>query len=200
LADWPNRATQGQPMVDPMCGSGTLVLEAAEMAMGRAPGLRRTHWGFANWLGHRTAVWRDLVEEALQAEHPSEAVVFASDIDLGAVRATRHNATQLGLQDLRVQQRDVRQLAVPDTREGLFLTNPPYGARLGNEEDLIPFYKGLGDLMKTHLNGWDAYVFCPANTLSKSIGLKTQRRIPLMNGPIDCRLLHFPIRAKVQQS
>lgn len=195
LADWPRRAREGQPMMDPMCGSGTIALEAAEMARGRAPGLRRTFWGFENWRKHQPNTWKKLKDQAVQQEHSTQAVVYASDLALKAVQATRHNASLINLLDVEIQQRDVMDLQVPSSA-GLLLTNPPYGTRLSTIEAMSPFYSQLGDLFKGKLDGWDAYVFCPANILSKSIGLKTQRRHPLMNGAIDCRLLHFPIRGR----
>ena len=196
LADWPRRAAAGEMLLDPMCGSGTFVLEAAEMASGRAPGLNRDYWGFAHWLGHQRQSWSALREDALSKIKESDALICGSDIDAGAVRVARHNATVLGLEDIRLQQRDVFALTPPKRPSGILVTNPPYGTRLGDLDELVAFYAALGDVMKSHLDGWDAYIFCPANVLSKSVGLKTKRRHPLMNGAIDCRLLHFPIQGK----
>lgn len=195
-ADWPRKARQGASFADPMCGSGTIILEAAGMAANRAPGLERQYWGFSNWMKHNEQAWSQLVEKAKEDEKPQSDVLFASDLDPHSVEAARHNAQQMGFDKIQFTQRDVLEFKRPKGDSGVLITNPPYGTRLGLIEELIPMYENLGHMFKGELDNWDAYVFCPANQLSKSIGLKSKSRLPLMNGALDCRLLHFPIQGR----
>jgi 23S rRNA (guanine2445-N2)-methyltransferase / 23S rRNA (guanine2069-N7)-methyltransferase len=195
LADWPKRTTQGHTFMDPMCGSGTIVLEAAGMAANLAPGLAREHWGFQGWLMHNQEAWRHLTSEAADAGRAEpDNLIYASDMDPEAVAATQRNVTALGFEEIRIQRLDALEVTRPKGPPGILVVNPPYGTRLGDEEELVPLYGSLGDLFKKQFTGWDAFVFCPANQLSKSVGLKAARRHVLMNGPLDCRLLHFPIQ------
>ena len=162
----------------------------------RAPGLARTRWGFSNWSQHKPQLWESLTSEAKGREIEGMAHIFASDIDSHAIDAAKHNATQLGYTQIRFSQRDVLDFKRPRDHAGVLVTNPPYGTRLGLIEELIPLYTNLGHMFKGELDNWDAYVFCPANQLSKSIGLKAKSRLPLMNGALDCRLLHYPIKGR----
>jgi 23S rRNA (guanine2445-N2)-methyltransferase / 23S rRNA (guanine2069-N7)-methyltransferase len=202
LADWPRRAAAGEPLIDPMCGSGTIALEAALIAGDVAPGLRREYFGFAGWRGHDPALWAQVRREAQQrARQGSRRLppIHAYDADGRAVRAAQANLARAELSNrIHVERRalaDCRPLAARrgDATAGLLVTNPPYGARLGEVDALGPLYEQLGDLLRRRFPGWTAYVLTGAPALAKRIGLRPSRRIPLYNGAIECRLLEIPI-------
>jgi 23S rRNA (guanine2445-N2)-methyltransferase / 23S rRNA (guanine2069-N7)-methyltransferase len=202
LCDWPARARDGAPFIDPMCGSGTILLEAAGMARDIAPGLMRApdDWGFARWRGHQPKLWAALLDEAKQraAEGASApSVLMGSDIDPSAVAMTRDNARRLQLWELSVSCAPLSSLSAPDGPPGLLLTNPPYGERIGTE--IAALYENLGDLMRRRLLGWSAGVLVQAGPHSKQIGLRTSRRHILFNGPLECRLLTFDISPNAPQ-
>ncbi len=193
---WPQVAAAGGSLLDPMCGSGTLPIEAALMAADRAPGLLRDYWGFAGWLGHRPAVWKRLLEEARQRaeaglRHLPEILGF--DEDARAVQAARVNAVRAGLAPrVRFETRPLAGLtAPPAARAGLVVVNPPYGHRLGEREALLPLYRLLGERLRSQFADWQAAVFTADARLAGALGLRPRRTHTLWNGPIECRLLRF---------
>ncbi len=193
LAGWPK--TMG-PLLDPMCGAGTLLVEAAGWACQRAPGLRRQRWGFNGWKGHQPAAWKGLLEQARQTERrpPAAPLIFGSDRDPGALAHARSNLGRAGLTGaVRLERAELADLRVPVDGVGTLISNPPYGQRLGEEAELVDLYRTLGDVLRRRLLGWDCWVFTGAPALAKRIGLRPAARIPLRNGAIDCRLLHYPI-------
>ncbi len=196
-ADWPELAAQGGAFVDPMCGSGTLLIEAAWMAGDTAPGLLRTRFGFHGWRGHDDAAWKILLDEALERqerglEHIPEIAGY--DQDEQAVAATAGHLRRAGLADqVRVEQREIGQARPPvGSTTGLVATNPPYGERLGENHELIPLYLRLGQTLKSHFGSWRAIVL---NGAGCQIGLKPEKSWQLYNGPIECRLERFEIAA-----
>jgi len=203
MAGWPELAAEGAPFVDPLCGSGTLLLEAAGMALGRAPGLTRPRWGFQGWQGHDAEIWRRLRAEAEQqartaAETRELPPITGYDADPRMVSAARGNAAALGLDEhVRVARQPLQELHPKHQREavprGLLLTNPPYGARLGETDELVELYQDLGDVWRWRFLGWEAWMITGSKRLAQSVGLRPARRIPVWNGGIDCRLLRFPI-------
>jgi 23S rRNA (guanine2445-N2)-methyltransferase / 23S rRNA (guanine2069-N7)-methyltransferase len=202
LAEWPAAAAREEAFVDPMCGSGTLLIEAAEMAAGIAPGLRRQRFGFSAWRGHEEALWSKLREEALErSEAGRDALAVAVvgwDADRPAVQQARENLRRAGLEGLaRIEQRDIStsQEGVAPGEQGVLVTNPPYGERIGEVEALIPLYTALGDLFKQRFAGWSCYVLSGNRELAGYIGLRARRRHVVFNGPIECRLLSYPIVA-----
>ncbi len=200
LADWPRRAADRQPLVDPMCGSGTLLTEAAQIAGDVAPGLGRAHFGCVGWLGHDVGVWAALrreAEERARAGARRRPQILGFDSDSRAVRAAADNAARAGLADrIRVERRRLTECAAPaGVAPGLLVTNPPYGVRLGDEEQLGALYAELGDVLRHRFLGWTGCVLTGSSALAKRIGLRPARRIPLWNGAIECRLLEFPISA-----
>lgn len=204
LADWPRRARAGEPLLDPMCGSGTIALEAALMAGDVAPGLRRDYFGCTGWHGHDPALWQRLRREAEnRAAAGSRRLppIHAYDADVRAVRAAQANLAQADLaRRVHVERRALADCAPigargGDASRGIVVTNPPYGERLGNAEDLGPLYEQLGDLLRRRFPGWTGYVLTGNAALAKRIGLRAARRIILYNGPIECRLLEIPISA-----
>jgi 23S rRNA (guanine2445-N2)-methyltransferase / 23S rRNA (guanine2069-N7)-methyltransferase len=197
LADWPRRARAGEPFVDPMCGSGTIVLEAAGIALDVAPGLARSRFGFTRWLGRDDAAWSSLVAEAKERRRAAagRAVVLrGSDIDARAVAAARENARSLGLGSaVRFERASLEDLRPPGERAGLLVTNPPYGERVDTIEAAATLYETLGDVLRQRMLGWDAFVLAPAGRLAKALGLRPRARHILFNGPLECRLLEVAI-------
>lgn len=196
-AGWAALAAEGAPLLDPMCGSGTLPIEAALIAGDVAPGLQRDYFGFLGWLGHVPAIWRQLREEAVarrDAGLERLPAIVGYDADLQAVRIAQINAERAGLGG-RVH---IERCALTDARPvgqrpGLFIANPPYGERLGEATALIPLYGQIGDLLKRHFGGWSAAVFTGNPELGLRIGLKPRKSYQLFNGPIECRLSLFDI-------
>ncbi len=199
-ADWPELSASGGAFVDPMCGSGTLLIEAAWMAGDSAPGLLRTRFGFHGWRGHDDAAWKSLLDEALERQDRGLACIpeiVGYDHDDQAVAATAGHLRRAGLADrVRVEQREIAQARAPlAASTGLVATNPPYGERLGENHELVPLYLRLGQTLKTHFGGWRAIVL---NGAGCQIGLKPERSWQLFNGPIECRLERFEIAAEAQ--
>jgi 23S rRNA (guanine2445-N2)-methyltransferase / 23S rRNA (guanine2069-N7)-methyltransferase len=197
LGGWPTLSRQGAPLCDPMCGSGTLLIEAALIAMDEAPGLRRDYFGFLGWRGHDAELWRTLVHEAKAIRKPGAPMqIFGWDESPDAIRATQQNLKRTGLiGQITVAQRSLSALEAPGDRPGLLITNPPYGERLGEEVALRPVYQELGDLLKRRFPGWRAGVLTGSPELAKVIGLRPARRHVIWNGPIECRFLEIPISA-----
>lgn len=182
------------PLVDPMCGSGTIVIEAAMKAANIAPGLSREEFGFQRWPGFDRPLWNRLVTEARrQVRDTLPALIRGSDLSFKAVEIARKNAERAGISHLvSFNKYDVRNLPLPDP-PGVLICNPPYGERLDEEEALKPFYKELGDVLKQHCRGYTAWLLVGSKELAKHVGLKASRRIPLFNGPIECRLLKYEL-------
>lgn len=180
------------PLVDPMCGSGTFLLEAVQMALDRAPGLDR-HFGFERLKKFDAPLWTDLRNAALaRVRNPEKLDIRGSDSDERAVRATRRNLEEAGFsQWVRVEQADLLDLAAP-APAGTLIANPPYGERLGEQDELAAFYPQLGSALKRHWAGWNCFFFTADLRLPKLMGLKPSRKTPLYNGPLECRL--FEIR------
>ncbi|KAA5548172.1 THUMP domain-containing class I SAM-dependent RNA methyltransferase [Adhaeribacter rhizoryzae] len=192
LSGWDRQS----PFIDPMCGSGTLLIEAAMIAYNIAPGLyRQNSFGFSQWPDFDQNLYDALVAEA-QAKRLPEAdlEIIGSDIDKDYIEAARNNITQARLEDeIRVRVRDFREAQAIGDR-GVVMLNPPYGERLGTDEASInQLYKTIGDTFKSNFSGYDAYVFTGNLEAAKHIGLRTSRRIPLYNGAIECRLLKFEL-------
>jgi len=182
----------GMPLIDPMCGSGTFLLEAVQMALDRAPGLDR---GFAFELLKRfEALELASIRTAAEARvKPAERMdIRGWDNDDRAVRATRRNLQEAGFGNIvTVDQGDILEIA-PLNETGILVTNPPYGERIGEADDLAAFYPQLGTALKRHWAGWNCFFFTADLRLPKLVGLKPSRKTPLFNGPLECRL--FEIR------
>lgn len=180
------------PLVDPMCGSGTFLLEAVQMALDRAPGLDR-HFGFERLKKFDAALWTHIRNAALaRVKNPAQLDIRGSDHDERAVRATRRNLEEAGFsQWVRVDTADLLELSAP-APAGTLVANPPYGERLGEQEELAAFYPQLGAALKRHWAGWNCFFFTADLRLPKLMGLKPSRKTPLYNGPLECRL--FEIR------
>ncbi|MDT8440508.1 MAG: THUMP domain-containing protein [Desulfuromonadales bacterium] len=182
------------PLVDPMCGSGTLPLEAGLLASNTPPGLLDPDFSFCRWPDFDAAAWQQILDEARTGCRPlADGQILGADRDRKAVTMARRNAGRLAFADaIDWQTVDFASLRPPQ-RRGLLICNPPYGERLGDQEKLAPLYQQLGDNLKQHWTGWTAWIFTGNLPLAKRIGLKPNKRIVLYNGAIECRLLKFEL-------
>ena len=186
--------TPGTPFLDPMCGSGTIAIEAALIAADRAPGLART-FGFQKLAWYDGPTWQRIRQKALDRviERPNAVSIFASDHAAAAIGKARSNAHAAKVEHwIDMQQADVLTRPAP-AASGVLVTNPPYGVRLADQEKLAAFYPKLGDALKARFDGWNAWLFTGDLRLAKLIHLKAARRIPLYNGALECRLFHYPV-------
>jgi 23S rRNA (guanine2445-N2)-methyltransferase / 23S rRNA (guanine2069-N7)-methyltransferase len=188
LARWPREA----PLLDPMCGSGTLVIEAALMAARVAPGLGRSRFGFHGWRGHDQRLWKDLVDEAKAARREVTTPIAGQDADPEAVKLAREHARRAGV-SIDLQAAPLSELQPVGDGPGVLITNPPYDERLEADEGL---YRELGDLLRRRMLGWECYVLAGNPELAAHIGLKPRRRHIVFNGAIECRLLEIPIASE----
>ena len=199
-AHWPQLAREGAPLVDPLCGSGTLLIEGALMAMDRAPGLLRPRFGFTKWKQHDQSLWQILLKEAeARAEKGTRKIsqgFFGFDRDPEIIALARKNASRAGIEGvISFQARDIKALTAPETTvPGLLIANPPYGERMGKKMNLENLYKTMGDRLKKHYEGWSAGVFTAHPDLAKKMGIRARKQYHLFNGPIPCKLLNFDIR------
>ncbi len=203
-AGWPARCESGAWLVDPMCGSGTLLIEAAMIAADRAPGLAREYWGFAGWRGHDASLWSSLLEQArvrAQAREPRR-VIIGYDADGEAVGAALANAQRAGVAGwVHAEKLDVRAPHRAPGPAGLLVANPPYGERIGEASALPALYEQLGMLMKEAYAGWQAAVLTGNPPLARHLGRHAIRTHRFMNGAIECRLLRFaPDEGRVRAS
>ena len=195
---WPAIAAAGGGFADPMCGSGTLVIEAALMAADIAPGLLRRRFGFERWRQHRPETWAELRAEALARRRP-EAVspgrFRGYDRDQGAIRAALANSGRCGVGDhIAFERRELAQCPRASEPQGLVLVNPPYGVRLEEAASLEPTYALLGTKLMECFPGWEAGVFTGHPPLGRALRLRAYRSHTFFNGPIECRLLRFELQ------
>jgi 23S rRNA (guanine2445-N2)-methyltransferase / 23S rRNA (guanine2069-N7)-methyltransferase len=186
--------------VDPMCGSGSLAIEAALIAADVAPGSLRNDFGFIRWRGHDEAVWQRLLAEAAErraAARIERVVLRAYDRDSAAVRATLENAARAGFAKHVLAARcELADLPAAPVPRGLLAVNPPYGERLGEADALQGIYALLGDKLREHYVGWQAAVLTGNPPLGRELRIKAKRTHTMYNGPIECRLLRFDIEPK----
>ncbi|MFC6635544.1 bifunctional 23S rRNA (guanine(2069)-N(7))-methyltransferase RlmK/23S rRNA (guanine(2445)-N(2))-methyltransferase RlmL [Microbulbifer taiwanensis] len=201
-AGWPQIAADGGALLDPMCGSGTILIEGAMMAADFAPGLLRQGFGFERWLNHQSDIWNRLREEALERRRAGLAQeipeIRGYDADAKVLFAAEANIARAGLErHVRVSCRPAAAFKVPSHREvkpGLVLTNPPYGERLGEQEALRETYAELGRQLKKEFPGWRAGIFTGNPELGHETGLRSHKQYQLYNGSIPSQLLLFQIR------
>ena len=180
-----------QPLLDPMCGSGTILMEAAQIARNISPGLGR-HFAFEKLNNFNLKSWTSLchTSRSLQRSHVP-FLIHGCDRQGTALRAAETNLRAAGLADtVRLKQADVLEMS-PPAAEGVLIANPPYGVRTGDEAELAEFYPRLGDALKRRFSGWRAYILTADLRLPKLIGLAASRRTPLFNGSLECRLFEF---------
>jgi putative N6-adenine-specific DNA methylase len=189
LTGWQPEVT----LVDPMCGSGTLPIEAAWMALGRPPGLTRKRFGFMGWMDYNVELWtelRDAARRAVRKELP--APILGYDIRADAVSFAGTNARAAGIGHLlSFEIKDVAGFRPPDGPPGLIVCNPPYGERIGEEKELRPLYRTLGEVFRERCAGWRLFVFTGNAALARQIDLPVAGEVSLFNGKIPCRLLRY---------
>jgi putative N6-adenine-specific DNA methylase len=180
--------------INPMCGSGTLAIEAALIALGRAPGLLRSNYGFMYLKDFNESMWKTLRRKIrAEAKDRLDGRIIATDISQQAVEAAKKNAMTAGVDRfIEFGVCDFSETPVP-SGGGVVMLNPEYGERLGEEDRLKETYKIIGDFFKKKCQGYKGYVFTGNLDLAKKVGLRTNRRIPFFNGPIECRLLEYEL-------
>ena len=185
----------GTPFLDPMCGSGTFLIEAAMMAVNQPPGMKRT-FGFQKLTSFDEGLWKKIETEAMNKMKPIEFLdIYGSDIDLRAVRVARHNLKVAGLEEVaKVMQSDFIKLEPPKA-EGTLVTNPPYGQRIGEDEDLKEVYPVWAKHMKESFGGWNTYFLTADLEMPKDMRLKPSKKTPLYNGALECRLFEIKMVA-----
>ncbi|AJE08981.1 bifunctional 23S rRNA (guanine(2069)-N(7))-methyltransferase RlmK/23S rRNA (guanine(2445)-N(2))-methyltransferase RlmL [Mannheimia haemolytica] len=195
----------GTPLVDPMCGSGTLLIEAAQMAANIAPQLHRKHWGFNAWKGHQQAMWKAVLDEAFRnvelgavgenCNSSLQKMFFGFDLDHRVLTKAKQNAKNAGVDHLiQWQQGDVAALKNPIPEKiGTVVCNPPYGERLGTTPALIALYSVFGQRLKQQFAGWNASIFSGEPELLNCLRLRSARQFKAKNGPLDCVQKNYSI-------
>ncbi|MEM1366921.1 MAG: THUMP domain-containing protein [Cyanobacteria bacterium P01_H01_bin.15] len=183
-----------QAFLDPLCGSGTLPLEACLRSLKVAPGLFRNSFGFETWLDFDASLFERLLQEAEDAALEAPAAgIWGSDRDAEVLRQARSNARQSGVIDhITFAQQELAAVEAP-ADSGIIICNPPYGERLGDSQSLGRFYRLLGDVLKQRFKGWTAYIISGNKDLAKTIGLKSASRQPVFNGTIACQFLKYEL-------
>ena len=187
LAQW----QPGIPLLDPMCGAGTFLTEAAEMSLGRAAGRERA-FGFEKLSRFNEATWERMLANARKSEKPPQPLpIFGSDLYGSSLGHAVLNLREAGLEDLvKLKQVNLLELTAP-AASGKLVTNPPYGVRLGEKQKLDEFYPALGSALKQKFAGWTAYIFTGDPDLAKLIRLQPSRKPVLYNGALECRLYEY---------
>ncbi len=181
----------GMPLLDPMCGSGTFLLEAAMMALDIAPGSGRS-FGFEQLNNFDAPAWQKLGQKVLSRAKPvTFQKIYGSDADLRAVRVSRENLKQAGLLDaVQLSHVDMTEV-VPPAESGVLIANPPYGIRIGEDEALAALYPKMAEALKRRFSGWNTYFLTNDMRLPKLMRLSPSKRTPLFNGPLECRLFEI---------
>jgi putative N6-adenine-specific DNA methylase len=184
----------GEPLLDPMCGAATLLVEAAAMARGRTPGAKRS-FGFEKLKLFDSSLFEKVKQEKPKTEPHPHPGLFGSDNDPEALKSARRNLAEAGVERwVQLEQSDVLQRTAPASA-GVMVMNPPYGERMGSPDELARFYPKLGDALKKNFAGWRCYVFTADLRLPKLIRLEPSARTPLWNGALECRLYEFEMVA-----
>jgi len=180
--------------INPMCGSGTLAIEAAFIALNRAPGLLRNNYGFMHLKGFKESLWNELHAQAeKKAKKALDCRIIATDISKEALEAAKKNAAAAGVEHLiEFAQCDYSETAVPDSG-GIVILNPEYGERMGKIKELESVYQGIGDYFKQKCRGYTGYIFTGNLDLAKKVGLRAKRKVQFFNGGIECRLLEYEL-------
>ncbi len=192
---WAEIAARGGAFLDPMCGSGTLPIEAAMIAADLAPGLHRDYWGFTGWCGHDALLWQQTLSAArARVRTTVQNRIVGSDRDAPALRNAAANAERAGVASFATfTVREVSQVRPESSETGLVCTNPPYGSRLGDDEGARAAHRELGAVLREHFTGWQAAVLTGAGEGAQALGLRSYRTHELWNGALQCRLLRFDL-------
>ncbi len=201
-ARWPEIYAEGGALLDPMCGSGTLLIEGAWMAADVAPGLHREYYGFLGWAQHDIALWRSVLDEARQRAEAGLSALrscfFGSDADPRMVQTAKRNAQEAGVSGfLTLDKHDVTHVSPPPGfSRGLVITNPPYGERLGERNEMPRLYRAIGEALRERFAGWRAAVLAGDTELGQAIPLRAEKKYALYNGALETVLLVFELHAR----
>ncbi|MFA3790278.1 bifunctional 23S rRNA (guanine(2069)-N(7))-methyltransferase RlmK/23S rRNA (guanine(2445)-N(2))-methyltransferase RlmL [Aliiglaciecola sp. SL4] len=191
---WNNERTK--PLFDPMCGSGTIAIEAALMACNIAPGIGRQQWGFSNWKLHQADLWDTLIDEAQDAQVQPVAKIYANDLDRRVLNTAKQNADSARmLEHITFFNSDATKLQV-DCEAGYIVSNPPYGERLNELTELLPVFQSWGEHLKQHFQGWRMSLLTANRDLFKQLKLVANKDYKLMNGAIECQLVNYVLDEK----
>lgn len=198
---WPAMAAQGKSLLDPMCGSGTLLTEGALIAGDIAPGLQRDYFGFLGWKSHDEALWQALLDEARQRRDigmDKLPVMVGFDQDRRTVTAALQHIENLGLQSkIHIEKRDISEASAAESwPKGLLICNPPYGERLGDEAQAATLYRTFGEILKQQFKSWQAAIIIGDPELGFRLGVRSQKPITMFNGALECKLLRLDIDEK----
>ncbi len=181
-----------RPLLDPMGGTGTFAIEAAQIATASAPGLYRD-FAFQRWPGHRSEIYDRVREELRERIKPAPCPILTTDADIKAVRTMKRNVGAAGMEDwVSIRQSEATAMEAPEPG-ALIVINPPYGKRIGEESALIGVYSAIGDRLKAVAAGCTAWILMGNRELSRNFGLQASRRIPVFNGAIECRWMRFDL-------
>lgn len=203
-ARWPEIYAEGGALLDPMCGSGTLLIEGAWMAADVAPGLHREYYGFLGWQQHDIALWRKLLEEARERADTGlralRSCFFGSDADPRMVQTAKRNAQEAGVSGfLTLDKHDVTHVSpAPGYTRGLVITNPPYGERLGDRAEMPRLYRAIGEALRERFAGWRAAVLAGDAELGQAIPLRAEKKYALFNGALETVLLVYELHARAE--
>ncbi|PJE78290.1 Ribosomal RNA large subunit methyltransferase K/L [invertebrate metagenome] len=197
-AGWPDIAKNGGTLLDPMCGSGTILIEGAMMAADIAPGLLRTRFGFDKWPGHIQKLWLDELEQARERRKTGLSGklprISGYDGSAGVIGFAKANMVRAGVKPLiSIKRQDFSDLHTQGFATGLLLTNPPYGERMGDDASLVYFYRKIGQTLKAQCPGWQVGIFSGAPELCRSIGMSPKKQYALFNGALPCRLFLYDV-------
>ena len=201
-AGWPAVNERGGMLIDPMCGSGTFLSEAALIAADAAPALDRDYFGFTGWAQHEATLWDRLCAEARarRASRTARRCIVGSDVDADAVRAARDNAEHAGVADwIHLERRALVDVVRPAGDPGLIVSNPPYGERIGAESGLPALYTELGRVLRERFAGWQAAILTGNAPLARNLGVYAKRTHRFFNGTLECRLLRFELGKTSEQ-
>jgi len=197
-AGWPQIAAQGGSLLDPMCGSGTMLLEGAMIAADYAPGLQRDYFGFLGWKKHDAELWQSLLDEAKQRRDIGLSklpVIVGFDQDRRTVATALQHVENAGLAGkIHIERRDIADATAAESwPKGLIACNPPYGERLGDEAETSELYRRFGEVLKQRFVGWQVAMIISNPELGFRLGVRSQKPITLFNGALECKLLRFNI-------
>jgi putative N6-adenine-specific DNA methylase len=193
----------GVPLIDPMCGSGTLLIEAAQMVAGIPPGINRS-FAFEKFINFNEAEWQAIKAEVASPNIVSDALIFGSDISGDAIVMTRNNLVRAGIAfDVPLKQIEAQEIKAPTEQAGILIANPPYGERIGVRGDsaqepdelAAAFFSAFGSTLKSRFAGWTACLFTADLNLPRMLRLKESKKTPFYNGAIECRLFRFEMVA-----
>ena len=190
LSGWDKKTA----LLDPMCGSGTILIEAAKMAQGIPSFTKNKKFGFQQWNNFKSGLWKKVKDNAYHQKEVVLPPIIGADMDLAALQVAEENIDKAGLfHDIKLVHKKFEDLNAPEA-SGFIITNPPYELRI-KTGDIEAFYKMMGDQFKQKFTGWTAWIISANRDALKRVGLRPSRKIPLFNGPLECRLMKFEMYA-----